>query len=285
MKKLLSLVLAVVLCLSVMPFAFAASVRGDANLDGSVNSIDALLILRYSVGLEDEVFNEYTYDVNGDYAVNSLDALRVLLISVKNDDPLTYSKKELLKFYSDAMTTSCLETKKITYSTEYTSRLVNDYDSSDYVDFYEPYHDSATFEEGLDEYGYPAFDYCPYPWIEDAAVASAEIELFEGKYRVKITLAPEGATYDEPMPYYNAVYAANYTDCSFSGLEDYFVTDSSAYYEGTTLSAVITPDGYMEYLEIYMPFEVDMDLEAYEGDYYLSASEKGNIIDSYNFEF
>ena len=90
MKKFLSVILALVICVSVMPFAFAASVRGDANLDGSVNSVDALLILRYAVGLEDEVFNEYTYDVNGDYVINSTDALRILMIAVKKDDPLTY---------------------------------------------------------------------------------------------------------------------------------------------------------------------------------------------------
>ncbi|MBQ7044788.1 MAG: dockerin type I repeat-containing protein [Clostridia bacterium] len=286
MKKFLSVILALVICVSVMPFAFAASVRGDANLDGSVNSVDALLILRYAVGLEDEVFNEYTYDVNGDYAINSTDALRILMIAVENDNPLTYGKKELLKFYSDAMTTSCLETSEITYTSEYTSRLVNDYDEADYVDFYEPFNDVAYFENGYnEEYDMVAFDYCPYPWIEEAAVADAKIELVDGKYRVTITLVAEGATYDEPMPYYNATYAANYTDCTFSGLEDYFVTDSSAYYAGTTLNAIINADGYLEYLEIDMPFEIDMDLEHYEADWYLSATEKGKIIDSYTFQF
>lgn len=286
MKKFLSVILALVICVSVTPFAFAASVRGDADLNGSVNSIDALLILRYSVGLEDEVFNEYTYDVNGDYSINSVDALRVLMIAVKNDNPLTYGKKELLKFYSDAMSTACKETSAITYTSEYTSRLVNDYDSADYVDFYEPYHDVAYFNNGYnEEYDMTAFDYCPYPWIEDSAVKSAEIKLFEGKYRVKITLVSEGATYDEPMPYYNTAYAANYADCTFSGLEDYYITDSSAYYSGTTLSAIITADGYLEHLEIDMPFEIDMDLEHYEEYVYLSATETGKIIDSYTFEF
>ena len=286
MKKILSAVLALVICLSVMPSAFAASVRGDANLDGKVNSIDALLILRYSVGLEDDSYDGYTYDVNGDYAINSLDALRVLMIAVKNDDPLTYGKKELLKFYSDAMTTSCMETTAITYTSEYVSRLVNDYDSSDYVDFYDPFNDVAYFENGYDEeYEMTSFDYCPYPWIEEDAVKGAEIKLVDGKYRVEITLVAEGATFDDPVPYYNAVYAVNYVDCTNSGLEDYFITDSSVYYSGTKISAIITTDGYLEFIEIEIPFEIDMDLEHYEEYLYLSATETGRIMDSYTFEF
>ncbi len=58
----------------------------DVNLDGKVNSTDALLILQYAVGREvyikpDGLFNA---DANGDGKINSTDALAVLKISVNN---------------------------------------------------------------------------------------------------------------------------------------------------------------------------------------------------------
>ena len=145
---------------------------------------------------------------------------------------------------------------------------------------------SASSENGYDEeYEMTSFDYCPYPWIEEDAVKGAEIKLVDGKYRVEITLVAEGATFDDPVPYYNAVYAVNYVDCTNSGLEDYFITDSSVYYSGTKISAIITTDGYLEFIEIEIPFEIDMDLEHYEEYLYLSATETGRIMDSYTFEF
>ena len=49
---------------------------GDANCDGVVTSIDALLVLQLHAGLIDEVCGDV--DVNADGEVNSLDALFIL---------------------------------------------------------------------------------------------------------------------------------------------------------------------------------------------------------------
>ena len=57
--------------------------KGDVNKDGKINSADALLVLRYSVGsanLDSERFK--LADVNGDKKVNSADALKILQYSV-----------------------------------------------------------------------------------------------------------------------------------------------------------------------------------------------------------
>ena len=54
---------------------------GDVNHDGEITTYDALLIMRYALGLETEG-NELIMDFNGDGCVNSLDALLVLRRSI-----------------------------------------------------------------------------------------------------------------------------------------------------------------------------------------------------------
>jgi endoglucanase len=54
---------------------------GDANGDGSVTIVDALLVAQYSVGLSVTI-NLANADVNGDGSVNIVDALRIAQLSV-----------------------------------------------------------------------------------------------------------------------------------------------------------------------------------------------------------
>ena len=54
---------------------------GDVNHDGEITTYDALLIMRYALGLETEG-NELIIDFNGDGCVDSLDALLVLRRSI-----------------------------------------------------------------------------------------------------------------------------------------------------------------------------------------------------------
>ena len=51
------------------------------NHDGEITTYDALLIMRYALGLETEG-NELIMDFNGDGCVDSLDALLVLRRSI-----------------------------------------------------------------------------------------------------------------------------------------------------------------------------------------------------------
>lgn len=53
---------------------------GDANCDGTINSVDAVLILRYLAEYDDESFNIEFADFNCDGKVNSVDAVQILIL-------------------------------------------------------------------------------------------------------------------------------------------------------------------------------------------------------------
>lgn len=86
MKKLTKVISAVSLAAALTVGASAATL-GDVNGDGNVNSNDALMILKYSVGLEAGDFLTNRADMNGDGQINSSDALTVLKTSVGLIDP------------------------------------------------------------------------------------------------------------------------------------------------------------------------------------------------------
>ena len=56
----------------------ASNPNGDINGDGKVNSMDALIVLQYSVGLSVDIKDFRAGDVNGDMILNSVDALIIL---------------------------------------------------------------------------------------------------------------------------------------------------------------------------------------------------------------
>ncbi|MEE0980185.1 MAG: dockerin type I repeat-containing protein, partial [Acutalibacteraceae bacterium] len=78
MKKIVALVLAVILVLSLSAVSFA-KYKGDINSDGLVNSSDALAVLKYAVGIDKEI-NKAVADMNADEKINSSDALAILQV-------------------------------------------------------------------------------------------------------------------------------------------------------------------------------------------------------------
>lgn len=80
-KKILSILMAISLA-AAFTLVTSASSLGDVNADGQINSYDALLTLKYSVGDENENFVLGNADVNGDSQINSADALMILKASV-----------------------------------------------------------------------------------------------------------------------------------------------------------------------------------------------------------
>ncbi len=64
--------------LAMQPGKTAGSLAGDANCDGTVNSIDAAIVLQSSAGLISSVPCPQNADVNGDGAINSVDAALIL---------------------------------------------------------------------------------------------------------------------------------------------------------------------------------------------------------------
>lgn len=109
-KRLTAVVLAVIITASLFTSAFAV-LRGDVDLNGKINSLDALRILRYNVQLDTEI-DEKIADINGDGKINSLDALGVLRVSVgldeesevEDDEPSAPSSAaEIVEMYNNAV--------------------------------------------------------------------------------------------------------------------------------------------------------------------------------------
>lgn len=69
----------------------ASNAVGDINGDGKVNSSDALIVLRYCVGMSTGVKNMKPADINHDGKINTNDALIILRICVGLDDPKNYT--------------------------------------------------------------------------------------------------------------------------------------------------------------------------------------------------
>lgn len=94
MKKIISLMISVFLAFAVFGLSASARVLGDVDGSGKTNSLDALSILKYSVGITDTI-NEKVADVNCDGKINSSDALVVLNIAVgKYKNPVNVEYKE-----------------------------------------------------------------------------------------------------------------------------------------------------------------------------------------------
>lgn len=97
MKKIIAFAMAMIMAASLCVSASARLV-GDVDSSGKVNSTDALLVLKYTVGIEKTINTKYA-DVNNDGKVNSSDALDILKICVGlykgdlevNDDTLKSS--------------------------------------------------------------------------------------------------------------------------------------------------------------------------------------------------
>ena len=93
-KHVLSLVSFIVIVSVVFCNIFgtsASSVVGDINGDGRANSSDALIVLRYSVGLSTGIKDMSPGDLNHDGKINTADALIILRICVGLDDPKNYT--------------------------------------------------------------------------------------------------------------------------------------------------------------------------------------------------
>ena len=85
MKKIISLVLAIVIVFSitVVSFATVAKYRGDVNLDGNVTSADARKVLVAYVNNENWTMDQTTSgDMNKDAKITPIDARRILQVAV-----------------------------------------------------------------------------------------------------------------------------------------------------------------------------------------------------------
>ncbi len=111
MKKTLKSIATFLICASLlvaMSFAAIANTNtylGDANHDGIVNSTDALLMLKHSVG-SGSIAAQYISDadMNGDAIINSTDALIALKTSVGSKSLELAPTDRILYYYTDGTT-------------------------------------------------------------------------------------------------------------------------------------------------------------------------------------
>ncbi len=285
-KNFFAVVIAVAICLAVMPVTFAAGVRGDVNNDGKTNSTDALLILRNAVGFNEKEFDKYRADLNNDGTVNSSDALRVLQISVGLDNPTTYSKNEALKFYADAFDSLATGKVKVSYKSRYVSTAVNDNNNKDHVEIDEQNAELVvTFENGYNKPMGSISEFCPDTRIDPSLVKSATItKKDESTYTVKIVLVEDKADAKDYIPRKTYPYLLNYADCSASAFEGYFVTDATASFPSSEITVVVK-DGCIKELTVAVPFEMKMHLSSEDRKKAMDVTEKGTVTDVYNFTF
>ena len=96
MKKLLSIVLAMAMMLSLTGLVVGAAATGDANGDSSVDMKDVLLVRKFIAQMPVTI-HETEADVDGDGSVTMKDVLRIRLIIVKDAtaDPSVVSEVSL----------------------------------------------------------------------------------------------------------------------------------------------------------------------------------------------
>lgn len=106
MKKIISVFLCAVMILSLTVSSFAVTlVKGDVNKDGTVNSTDALLILRFAVKLDETEIPLETGDMDNNGAVDSADALIILQYCV-GQNKFSFKKSEITTYPDKQITIS-----------------------------------------------------------------------------------------------------------------------------------------------------------------------------------
>lgn len=115
MKKIISAVLALSMTFLMSVCAYARLV-GDVNRNGSVNSSDALEVLRYSVGSIMEI-DILMADIDKNGEINSGDALRILQIAVGSYTGELEVEDELVTSYKKDVIDPIVKTGKYTIST------------------------------------------------------------------------------------------------------------------------------------------------------------------------
>lgn len=271
-KAGISLATVAAIAASASAMAFATDYMGDVNDDGAVNSSDALLILRHSVGDETAALNLKKADVKADNVVNSSDALAVLRMSVGLDEliefkdeekkdeksPVDYDKAEAVAYYNAALKKAYASEKvTIAKKTNVTVKIdkltaFRDLANSLIEKYAVPTEATETFKSEPEK----AEKFLVPTALEADGAKETKVEATENGYKVTITLVGENVDY-KTAPKYNTQASLPLT-----GIEElatqYKVTvkSSSLNYTGTVLTAEIDKDGNILSLNHTMPLQL-----------------------------
>lgn len=269
-KRLLSLVIAAGITAAAIPSAFASELAGDVNSDGKINSADALLVLKYSVGISDSI-DEKAADLNGDGKINSADALEILKISVgitpvePEKKPLDYNKAELVDYYNTALK-NAYSADKITINKntdisikieELSMERLLSIANSLIKKFATPTSEKKSFSNGVASDKTTVEKFLVPTALEADGAKDAVITQTENGYKVVITLVEEKVN-QKTAPKYNTQASLPLVIDEKAIKDDYnaTITSASLDYTGTVLTAEIDNDGNILSLNHTMPLKI-----------------------------
>ena len=235
--------------LSLSPAVFAASVKGDVDGDGKVNSSDALAVLQYAVG-QKKTIDKAKADLNGDGLINSSDALIILQICVgiifvvpTNPEGIVSLYNSALKkaYFSEKLTLDYTRTDKGT-SENLTGKTKESVDEDN--------SEKAVFKNGINTASDIDIEfYAPSCEIDPKWAASATVSEVSGGYRIVINLKEE-KTDVFAFPIYTA------PAFGFAYIEG-DIKSGTTKYTGTVFTLELDKNGNAKSIEMKMPYVVD----------------------------
>lgn len=271
-KAGISIAAAAAIAASASAMVFAAEFMGDVNDDGKVNSVDALAILRYSVGVDGTEINLKKADVNSDGNINSSDALKVLrmcvglddLIEIKDDGkedkktPVDFDTAEAVEYYNNALK-KAYASENVTIEKKTDVKVKID-DLSAFKDLanslIEKYAVPTEATETFKSEPAKAEKFLVPTALEADGAADAKVEATENGYKVTITLVSETVDY-KTAPKYNTQASLPLTGIAEIAAQNNVTVKSSSFnYSGTVLTAEIDKDGNILSLNHTMPLKL-----------------------------
>ena len=259
-KAGISLATVAAIAASASAMAFATDYMGDVNDDGAVNSSDALLILRHSVGDETVTLNLKKADIDTNGTVNSADALAALRMSVGLD--------ELIEIKDDGKED---EKTPVDFDKAYASEKVTIAKKTDVkvkIDNLSAFKDLAN--SLIEKYAVPteatetflsdpakAEKFLVPTALEPDGAKEAKVEATENGYKVTITLVSETVDY-KTAPKYNTQASLPLAGIAEIAAQNNVTVKSSSFnYAGTVLTAEIDKDGNILSLNHTMPLKLE----------------------------
>lgn len=269
-KAAVSLTIAAAVSLPLSANIFAADYMGDVNGDGNVNSSDALAVLNYAVGNEDESFLLERADLNGDESVNSSDALLILQTSVGMIDmveigsektPLDFDKAEIIDYYNQALKSAyASENLTVNKKTGFSNVKISSFSPSTFMgtvnDLIENELKNTDETKSFNGDAAAAEDFLVPTALESDGAKEAAITETENGYKISITLVEEKVDY-KTAPKYNAQATVPVTGLAdIASQNNIKVKSSELDYQGTVLTAEVDNEGKLVTLEHRMPVKV-----------------------------
>lgn len=279
MKKLIAVLSALTLMAGASVFAYAgADYLGDVNGDGNVNSIDALDILEYSVGLKTEIDIVHA-DITKDGEINSSDALDVLNTAVGAlelqeidediDNPLEFSKEEVVDYYNKCLNNTYSQPKFTVTKTEKIDvqlgeLCLNGKPAKNLQSMANKVVASNAAKGGTKSKSFTsdtavvnAQERFILPSnLNSDAVKSCLISKNGEGYAICFTLKEEKCDFKTKPPYNSScTFPLDFSEIDLGGLGQ--ITSAQFYYPGTTLTAEIDSQGRVVKTDVVMPLSVD----------------------------